>query len=319
MDAQQLLDELTCPDELPLKAIQWAEAHRDELVPVFLRFLRSYLDEPGDPEVPTPLLFAMHFLGSWRIQEAYRPIAEVMRSNPERLELQLGDTITETVPRLLRNLFDGDPQPLLAVIECDTADEFARASVLELLASLAHEGELRRDELTSWLRATFATLRPREPNAVWIGWVSVVASLGLVELAALADQAFDGGFVDPTVFPKDDFHRELQEPRGKDDGSADWRGHIYKPFGSVAKELASWDFGGISDEELARLEAGLPLSEDDDHWLDDASEEDRGAAPSAPVEPVINPHRGVGRNDPCPCGSGKKYKKCCLPLHGKGT
>jgi protein O-GlcNAc transferase len=23
----------------------------------------------------------------------------------------------------------------------------------------------------------------------------------------------------------------------------------------------------------------------------------------------------VGRNDPCPCGSGKKYKKCCLPLH----
>jgi tetratricopeptide (TPR) repeat protein len=23
----------------------------------------------------------------------------------------------------------------------------------------------------------------------------------------------------------------------------------------------------------------------------------------------------IGRNDPCPCGSGKKYKKCCLPLH----
>jgi hypothetical protein len=23
--------------------------------------------------------------------------------------------------------------------------------------------------------------------------------------------------------------------------------------------------------------------------------------------------RKVGRNDPCPCGSGKKYKKCCLP------
>ena len=24
-------------------------------------------------------------------------------------------------------------------------------------------------------------------------------------------------------------------------------------------------------------------------------------------------HKGnkVGRNDPCPCGSGKKYKKCC--------
>ena len=21
----------------------------------------------------------------------------------------------------------------------------------------------------------------------------------------------------------------------------------------------------------------------------------------------------VGRNNPCPCGSGKKYKKCCMP------
>ena len=28
--------------------------------------------------------------------------------------------------------------------------------------------------------------------------------------------------------------------------------------------------------------------------------------------PITNPLRGVGRNDPCPCGSGKKYKKCCL-------
>ncbi|MDI7269463.1 MAG: SEC-C metal-binding domain-containing protein [Myxococcota bacterium] len=24
----------------------------------------------------------------------------------------------------------------------------------------------------------------------------------------------------------------------------------------------------------------------------------------------------VGRNDPCPCGFGKKYKKCCLPKEG---
>jgi hypothetical protein len=23
----------------------------------------------------------------------------------------------------------------------------------------------------------------------------------------------------------------------------------------------------------------------------------------------------AGRNDPCPCDSGKKYKKCCLPMH----
>ncbi|MEI6631022.1 MAG: preprotein translocase subunit SecA [bacterium] len=29
----------------------------------------------------------------------------------------------------------------------------------------------------------------------------------------------------------------------------------------------------------------------------------------APTKPMQTPH--IGRNDPCPCGSGKKYKKCC--------
>lgn len=27
----------------------------------------------------------------------------------------------------------------------------------------------------------------------------------------------------------------------------------------------------------------------------------------------FNPWRSIPRNDPCPCGSGKKFKKCCLP------
>jgi hypothetical protein len=32
----------------------------------------------------------------------------------------------------------------------------------------------------------------------------------------------------------------------------------------------------------------------------------------SPPEPARWQGRKVGRNDPCPCGSGKKYKKCCL-------
>jgi len=28
-------------------------------------------------------------------------------------------------------------------------------------------------------------------------------------------------------------------------------------------------------------------------------------------EPILRDENKVGRNDPCPCGSGKKYKKCC--------
>jgi uncharacterized protein len=29
------------------------------------------------------------------------------------------------------------------------------------------------------------------------------------------------------------------------------------------------------------------------------------------LNPTVRGGRTPGRNDPCPCGSGKKYKKCC--------
>lgn len=38
--------------------------------------------------------------------------------------------------------------------------------------------------------------------------------------------------------------------------------------------------------------------------------EDDAPLPDVPVEQAKR-ERTVGRNDPCPCGSGKKYKKCC--------
>lgn len=38
-----------------------------------------------------------------------------------------------------------------------------------------------------------------------------------------------------------------------------------------------------------------------------------GAESGGRVEPIRNTAARVGRNDPCPCGSGKKYKAC----HGR--
>jgi hypothetical protein len=29
-------------------------------------------------------------------------------------------------------------------------------------------------------------------------------------------------------------------------------------------------------------------------------------------QPIRNPGAKLGRNDPCPCGSGRKYKQCCM-------
>ena len=66
----------------------------------------------------------------------------------------------------------------------------------------------------------------------------------------------------------------------------------------------------------------LLQSDADDEPMPDDEFIDRPAPPPLPAtldpEPlVVNTIRRdspkVGRNEPCPCGSGKKFKKCCGP------
>ena len=49
--------------------------------------------------------------------------------------------------------------------------------------------------------------------------------------------------------------------------------------------------------------------------LQEAAESLAGSSPKESKEvthtPIVNNGPEVGRNDPCPCGSGKKYKNCC--------
>ncbi|MEA2006786.1 MAG: preprotein translocase subunit SecA [Patescibacteria group bacterium] len=60
-------------------------------------------------------------------------------------------------------------------------------------------------------------------------------------------------------------------------------------------------------EEAGQFEGGSEVS---DGGAEASAVERKEAAPTAPI---VNDGKSVGRNDPCPCGSGKKYKKC----HGK--
>jgi SWIM/SEC-C metal-binding protein len=46
---------------------------------------------------------------------------------------------------------------------------------------------------------------------------------------------------------------------------------------------------------------------------EDTSDLDRLLNPPTPVRTQPQP----GRNDPCPCGSGKKYKRCCGSGHSR--
>ncbi len=73
-----------------------------------------------------------------------------------------------------------------------------------------------------------------------------------------------------------------------------------------------------SEAELQKVEEpGTPKNVQYHHADYDAALEEANADPVAPPDAQTFVRRGqkVGRNDPCPCGSGKKYKQC----HGRLT
>ena len=69
-----------------------------------------------------------------------------------------------------------------------------------------------------------------------------------------------------------------------------------------------------ADEKAKNVYSGQKFSHDDAKQFAQ-TEHQRAAAMApqrtSPAAPIVNKEPKVGRNDPCPCGSGLKYKKCC--------
>lgn len=69
-----------------------------------------------------------------------------------------------------------------------------------------------------------------------------------------------------------------------------------------------------SEQDKAKMEAIIKKqkSQLQDHLQNaQASHGDEVSAAEVKKKPVTKEGKKVGRNDPCPCGSGKKYKNCC--------
>ncbi len=84
-------------------------------------------------------------------------------------------------------------------------------------------------------------------------------------------------------------------------------GDVQEP-GRIREHLADDD-----DEDDLEDDEEVPWDDEEDEW----DEEDENLEEHLDLlrEKFARLERGgprVGRNDPCPCGSGKKYKKCCM-------
>lgn len=65
------------------------------------------------------------------------------------------------------------------------------------------------------------------------------------------------------------------------------------------------------------IQALVGLEPDKDEDLSDIASA-LGAPTLSPPSAALRAPEKVGRNDPCPCGSGLKYKKCCLDRTAAG-
>lgn len=295
MEPAEILEKLVHFEALPRDALRAATERRAEIVPLIIGQIERFLvGDAAEPE-ETSLLVLFHLLGEWRETAAYPVLARLLSIQPDRLEGAIGDATTETAPRVMAAVFDGDPQPLYNIVLDEGADEYVRCGMCETLAILVVQGRLDRDEVAAFLRDCWISLRPREDCFVWHGWQRAIASLGLAELRGLVKEAFDREIVSSRWLRYSDFEDDLEHALRNPTCPSPADARDFAPFVDTVEELSQWYcFSEKYKEERERLRNAPPVPL------------------FPPSEPVVNALRGVGRNDPCPCGSGKKFKKCCL-------
>ncbi len=298
-EARAIIDELARAQDLPRETLRLASGRRADLAAPFIGEIESFLAAPAaDRDRPNALFYIFHLLGEWREKSAYRPLARLLRRPSGELDAIFDDGIVETAHRVMAAVFDGDPQPMCDIILDPEADEYVRSRMCEALAILAVAGRLGRDDAARFLHRFFSDLKPVSDNFVWHGWQSAIAMLGAEELTPLVKQAFERGSIDPQWLGFADFEQDLARARAHPDRPWPHNNGEFTLWGDTVAELSTWY--GFS-EQYKRDQERLRRSAEERAVLDLAD------------GPSTNPFKGVGRNDPCPCGSGTKFKKCCLP------
>jgi uncharacterized protein len=285
-------------NDLPREAMQWTLDHWDTVAPELLGTLERYTSGADrSDESASAVLFILHLAGEKQDTRVF-PLLCRLAQDGEAIEAALGDGTTITLKQILISTYDGHLDTLKGLIEAAEADEFVRAEALEALAYLTATGRVPRDETEAYLIRLCDTLQPQRESFVWSGWVLAIALLGLETLSDVVHQAFERGLIDPMVMGYDDFRRDLERTLADPARMAGFEYDQIGPLEDAVGELSGWY--AFSDA----------AQQDQERWA--PSPEDAGLAFADTPVPFVDPFKGVGRNDPCPCGSGKKLKKCCL-------
>jgi len=287
MEIEEILKELEYGrGYFPYEAVQEAIRRKDEIIPELIKIL-EYTEKnihkiENDPDYVAHM-FAMFLLAQFREKRAYPLVVKIFSHPGETSEKIAGDFVTEHLARVLASLSNGDTTLIKQLIENRKAYEYVRAAALQALLILVINGQMSREELIDYFKSLVREKLERKPSIIWIDLALFSSYLCAEELYEDIKLACQKGLIENSFFSMEDFDEYLAK---------------------------GWE---KSLEELK--------SERDYRFIEDTVECMRGYGCFEPEReadfntfylPEPQPEqRKIGRNEPCPCGSGKKYKKCC--------
>jgi hypothetical protein len=296
---EQILAELSVVrDTQPTEALQSADAHREALTAPLLQALERGIANPADLPEGEAMLFsyATYLLAKWRETRAYPAFIRWLSLPGEGAHDLGGDTVEQDGKRFLASVCDGDLEPIKQLVLNRGANEYCRGQAVEALALLAIWGEVSRSPIEEYFLWLAREGLEREGSFVWVSLCSACLDLEAVGVFPELRRAYDDGLIEADCISREEVDEVEAGPRGK------WierQRERHPPIADVAEATAWWGCfkrdPGSKARQLAEYAGRLSESE-----------------PEFDVSgtPYLAPPK-TGRNDPCPCGSGKKFKKCC--------
>ena len=295
--ATALLDLGAARDHLPEEALHWLRDNWDVAGPAASLVLARCARDPESAADHDMIAgyFLLHLMAEKGEPSAAAMVARLAKS-PDGLTAIMGDAIDYTLTPMFISLLGKDARALQEIVENASADWEVKACALTALAYAAASGMTDRAALEHWLIGLPVLWdKAEEDESCFDGFAHAVALLGAEDLAPLARAAFEGGLIHEVLLTRDEFEEVYALAREETNPLATFEREGLAPFDDAITALAA--------VEAAIQMAAEESPEDYDDGLPDEDE-------TGP-QTVTNPYRDVGRNDPCPCGSGMKFKKCC--------
>ncbi len=312
MTVPEIIAALTpCTGRFPTAAVEAAMAQRDEVTPHLIRALEEAGENPEKFASQEQLLhlFAAYLLGWFREKRAYRPLVKALGAPGDLASELFGGMITERADNILASVYDGDPEPIKRLVEDEQAYEYVRGAAVETFMVLTRTGQMPREEVAEYYRELFRGKLPRNYSYVWNALACAVADLPAPELVEDLRKAFDDHLVDPFCAGLEELESDAHVPFEEKEK---WRRDKVTLVSDPISEMEWWHAFHADDERKAgalKKQRGQPSFSSPAVLDDDPASPDLQRAPSAGSR---REGAKIGRNDPCPCGSGKKHKKCCL-------